>query len=366
MKVCHLTSVHHRRDTRIFLKELPTLVKAGHEVTVIVADGKGAEEFMGYKIIDVGIAKNRIVRMIMLTKKIFKKALDQCADIYHFHDPELIPAGIKLIKRGKKVVYDVHEDVPRDLQSKYYLPSWFRNAIARIFEKYEDRSAAKLSFIITATPFILKRFRKINTQSEVINNYPKLNELTVADRNIQKENAVCYIGDITLIRAAKEILDAVGKTGGMLHLAGNFETENLEKELKGHPFWQKVIFHGFVNRVQAADIMAKSIAGLVIFYPEPNHINAQPNKIFEYMSAGLPVIGSDFPLWKDIIMGNNCGFCVDPMDPGSIASAIDYCLTHPDEAGRMGENGMKAVREKYAWETEEKKLEEIYLSLEKC
>jgi len=100
--------------------------------------------------------------------------------------------------------------------------------------------------------------------------------------------------------------------------------------------------------------------GLVLFYPEPNQINSQPNKLFEYMSAEIPIVASNFPLWKEIVEGNQCGICVDPLNPEEIARAIEYLITHPDEAQRMGENGRKAVIEKYNWESESKKLIELY------
>lgn len=111
------------------------------------------------------------------------------------------------------------------------------------------------------------------------------------------------------------------------------------------------------------NVMSQSKAGIVTFHPLPNHIDAQPNKMFEYMSAGLPIITSNFPLWKEIVEGNNCGICINPLEPKEIAQAIEYIITHPKEAEQMGQNGKKAVLEKYNWGVEEKKLFEIYKEL---
>ena len=83
-------------------------------------------------------------------------------------------------------------------------------------------------------------------------------------------------------------------------------------------------------------------------------------KILDYMAAGLPVIASTFPLWKEIVIGNKCGVCVNPLEPKEIAKAIEYLIVHPDEAEKMGANGRKAVLEKYSWENEGKKLLELY------
>jgi glycosyltransferase involved in cell wall biosynthesis len=115
-----------------------------------------------------------------------------------------------------------------------------------------------------------------------------------------------------------------------------------------------------VGREGVREVLGRSVAGLVTFHPLPNHIDAQPNKMFEYMSAGIPVIASDFPLWREIIAGNQCGLCVDPNNPTAIAAAIQYLVLHPHEARRMGENGRKAVLDRYNWSAEEQKLFRLY------
>jgi len=135
----------------------------------------------------------------------------------------------------------------------------------------------------------------------------------------------------------------------------------VEQACKAMLGWQAVNEHGFVDRAGVLrQVLGRSVAGLVTFHPLPNHIDAQPNKMFEYMSAGIPVIASDFPLWREIVLGNQCGLCVNPMDPAAIAKAIDHLVQHPDEGRRMGENGRRAVLERYNWSMEEVKLLAFY------
>ena len=137
----------------------------------------------------------------------------------------------------------------------------------------------------------------------------------------------------------------------------------LKKKIKKYENWSKVNTLGFLNRQQVSEVLAKSHAGIVTFLPEPNHINAQPNKMFEYMSAGLPVIASNFSLWREIIEGNQCGICVDPLNPKAIGDAIQYLVDNPQKAEQMGKNGRKAVEQKYNWSIEEKKLLTLYKHL---
>ncbi|MEA3480308.1 MAG: glycosyltransferase [Bacteroidota bacterium] len=363
MRICHLTSVHHRDDTRIFIKEIPALVDAGYDVSVVVADGKGDEKRDGYSLYDVGKSNGRLNRIFRLSKKVRDKASKIDADVYHFHDPELIPVGLHLIRRGKKVVYDIHEDVPMSIMSKDWIPALFRKIIALNFRWYENRGARKFHALVTATPFINDRFRQINRNSVNINNYPVIGELDQGADWSAKEQAVCYIGEITRIRSAVEMVKAMESVAGTLYLAGTMESDTLHEKLKQIPSWPKVEDMGYVDRKTYASVLSRSMAGLVVFYPESNHINAQPNKIFEYMSAGVPVIGSDFPLWKRILEDDDCGLCVNPLHPEQLSAAINRLLGDPELAERMGSNGRKMVLDKYNWEHEKIKLLELYKTM---
>lgn len=361
LKICHFTSVHPVGDTRIFLKECVSIAESGNDVHLIVPNTESKVE-RGVNIHSFDLkTRSRLQRMLKTTKKVYKIALDIDADIYQFHDPELLPYALKLRRRGKVVIYDVHEDVPKDILGKYWIPKPLRSIIAGSFRWYENFVSKRLSYIVTATPFIRDRFLKINKNTLDINNYPLLSELTeTADWN-QKEQAVCYIGGITQIRGLEQLVEAMGLIPGTkLHLAGNYSPDSFKNDLMALKGWENIVEHGYVSRVGAHEIMAKSKIGIVTFLPLPNHVDAQPNKMFEYMSAGIPVIGSFFPLWQEILGKNKCGMCVNPESPEEIAKAINYLITNPEEAQQMGKNGREAVLEKYNWSIEKEKLLAIY------
>lgn len=359
-KICHLSSAHKRDDIRIFIKECRTLQKAGYQTNYIVADGLGDNIVEGVSIYDVGKDNSRIKRMTQTTKRVLKKAIELDADLYHFHDPELMFAGLKLLKKGKKVIYDTHEDLPRQIFGKPYLNKFVKATLPFFVEKIENYVAKRFSYIIAATPAIFDRFYQLNKNSIDVNNYPILGELQTDKDKKNIKNQVCYIGGLTKIRGLKEVVDSLEFVDVELKIAGKFANQNFENEVKQSSGWSKVDEMGFLSREDVKNLLSESIAGIVTFLPLPNHVDAQPNKIFEYMSASLPVIGSNFKLWKQIIEKNNCGLCVNPENPNEIADAIEKLSNNPYLVKKMGENGKKAVETKYNWQIEEQKLLNIY------
>lgn len=363
LKIVHLSSAHNDRDVRIFLKECRSLARhfPSAEVHLILA---GVEERIEDGVHIHSVPKrtgNILTRMWRTVNFVRQKALEIQGDIYHLHDPELLRIAFRLKRGGKKVIYDAHEDLPRQISGKSYLP--VKGLIAFLTEIIEDFVSARLSGVLAATPFIAERFKKTNPNTIDINNFPLESEIEyISESSEEKENTVCFIGGISPIRGTKELVDAMAFTDCRLVLAGEIP-EDFKIPLEGSTGWKNVQALGFISRNKALEIKQKSIAGMVTFLPYPNHVNAQPNKIFEYMAAGLPVIGSDFPMWRDLLEKNHCGICVDPTNPLAIAEAINYLKTHPSEAIEMGQNGRRLVLETYNWKAEERKLFDFYHAL---
>jgi glycosyltransferase involved in cell wall biosynthesis len=358
MKICHLTSAHPRADTRIFVKMCRSLAAHGHAVTLIVADGKGDAVCDSVTIRDAGASRGRLDRILNAPARVFRLAASLDADIYHLHDPELLPIGFRLKRHGRRIIFDSHEDVSKQMLGKHYLNKPLLWLIAQAFAVYEKWICRRLAGVVAATPFIRDKFLAINPNTVDINNFPLLTELVSDMPWSNKRLEVCYVGGFAENRGIKQVVNAMGlvQAGVRLNLAGQFDEPAVEEAVKADAGWQKVNELGFLGREQVRDVLVRSMAGLVTLHPVIHYLDALPVKMFEYMSAGIPVIASDFPLWREIIDGSNCGLLVDPLDPAQIARAIDYLATHPDEARRMGENGRKAVEERYNWPAEEKKL----------
>ena len=366
-KVCILTTVHPPFDTRIFHKQAKTLVDAGYDVTLI-AQHDGDAVVKGVRVIGLPKPRNRFTRIFGLTWQAFRLALRQHADIYHFHDPELLPIGVllKLVTRAK-VVYDVHEDVPQQILTKHWIPAPFRCPLAFVFNLGEKLAARACDAVVVATEGIAEKFAKHDPV--VIHNYPDLGMLPDLGQGSPERDKkiVVYVGGISRLRGAFEMVKALEYLSHIenlrLELIGRFEPPSLEAELRSLFGYQRVRFLGWLPPEKVYEQLSKAYAGLVCLHPEPRYVVGLPVKLFEYMAAGLPVIASNFPLWKGIVEGNKCGLTVNPLDQEDIAHAIEYLLAHLEEAQRMGENGRQAVMEKYNWDSEAKKLLALYAGL---
>lgn len=367
-RVCHLSSAHNGLDSRIFYKECISLAEAGFETHLIISATQ--EDVLKARDKSVTLhavpeTSGRFSRVMRKTWRCWRLARHVNAKIYHFHDPELIPVGIALSLMGKKVIYDVHEDLPKDILSKHWIAPPLRKSTAWVAAAVEYVGAKTYSCVVTATPFLKERFEKHSKQVITIKNYPRFN--TSIPPKVRKADAkhVCYIGSISKIRGIEEICQAVelAETNPHLLLAGKFSEPDVYDKVSSLPCWDRVDYRGLLDHDEVAEVLACSSVGLVTLHPIVNFKDALPIKLFEYMQAELAVISSDFPLWREIIESCDCGILVDPRNPKEIAEAIDYLARNPDIARRMGQNGRKAALKVYNWETEEAALIALYKEL---
>ena len=365
-RVCILTSVHPAFDTRIFHKQAKTLVKAGYDVSLIARHGNN-EVVDGVKIVALAKSKDRFRRMIG-SLRLVKPALREKAQVYHFHDPELIPVAvlIKLVTR-KKIIYDVHEDVPRQIMTKEWVPTYSRGLVSTVFALAERASFPFFDAVVAAGEDIVLHLPH-SPRLVVIRNFPSLEIARQAEGGHGQKSkgepvVLIYVGGLSEDRGARKMVEAVGYLQGKarLVLVGSFSDPRLEHELR-EKATEEVEFTGQVPYQKVFSFLSKGDIGLICFHPTPNNIASswRNNKLFEYMAAGLPVIASNFSAFKEVIDGNNCGITVNPLDAREIAKAVEYLIEHPDEAKKMGENGRKAVMDKYNWETESTKLLAVY------
>ena len=365
MKICHVTTVHPPDDVRIFIKECAALAAEGLDVTLVVASAGTGFRANGVEVVKVDVKYyNRVGRIFKATRKLSRMVEELRPDIVHFHDPEFLLCDRILKRRGYKLIYDVHEDLPRQIISKGWIPGWLRKPLAAIAERFENRRAVMVDYVITATPVIAQRFRIVNPNTIDVRNYPIPEEFLTKHTKKTDPPSICYIGGITGIRGAFEMIRALENLDVNLELAGPPESDELMASLRELPGWGKTTFHGIVNRKQLAEITGTSSVGLALMHPVPNYLEAFPTKLFEYMLAGLPVVYSHFPLWRRMVEPYDCGIAVDPENISDIAEAISRIISDSDMAEKMGDNARKAALENYNWNNEKEKLLKVYRSLE--
>jgi glycosyltransferase involved in cell wall biosynthesis len=222
--------------------------------------------------------------------------------------------------------------------------------------------------IVVATDDILKSFSS-HKRAVAVHNFPILPRFTNRDSGVQADKGfnVIYAGGLTEERGISEIVQAMeyldSSRNVKLVLYGKFEPESYQDKVKGLGGFERVEYLGWIQPEELWLKMIQATVGIVCLHPVERYTVGMPVKLFEYMAAGLPVIASNFPLWKEIVEGDNCGLTVNPLDSREIAGAVEYLIDHPDEAKKMGENGKKAATEKYNWATESKKLLAIYEDL---
>jgi len=361
--VCHVTTVHDADDARILYKECVTLREAGYDVTLIAPHSE-CTVIEGVRVVALRrLARNRIHRTVDRPLAAYRAAVAVDADLYHFHDPDFLPYGVRLARAGKRVVYDVHEDVPVQIRTKDWIPAPARPAVSRAFARLEAACVARLDAVVAVNDEIAERLGRHQPLTAVVANYPRLDEIAPASSWDERIRAVGYVGNITRLRGACELVDAMAHTDTELHLGGDILPPELRAELEQSAGWDRVRYLGRLERARVAELLARVKVGVVPLHPIDNYVEAYPVKLFEYMAAGLPVVATDIPRWRELLEAHDCGVCVAHGSPEELAAAINDLLDDDDRARAMGERGRRAAVERYSWQTQADALTGLYARL---
>ncbi len=373
MKVCILSSVHPCFDVRIFQKQARSLAQAGYEVILVAVGDVGESLVDGVRVLGLPQPASRWLRPLNWWR-VLRIALRERADIYHFHDPELLMVGglLKLLL-GRPVVYDVHENYPEDILTKEWIPAWLRKPFSVLFKVVEETAARWMDGVVVVNEHLAERFRGKSRVATVFN----YSRLEPAERMQQTTHSAgqrpiryfVYAGRISDDRGLHECAQALTRleesdvellcAGRIGHVA----EEGFRELLEGQRPHSRFKYLGLLPYEAIPPLLQDAVAGLLCFRPTPNNVLGTPNKLFEYMSASVPVIASDFPFIREVVSEAGCGILVRAQDVEEIASAMERILEDPEGAARMGRNGLQAVQERFNWETQEKKLLSLYATL---
>jgi glycosyltransferase involved in cell wall biosynthesis len=369
-RVCILTSVHPPLDTRVFYRQARSTAAAGFD-TLLVAPGARRGAIEGVRLEGLPARGGRAARPLRWPV-LFVKAIRARADLYHFHDPELLPWGVllKWVTR-KPVIYDSHEYLKEDIQGKQWLPARLRRPVAFLADRVEKWCARRVSAVIAVTDDMAERFRRVQPNTAVVRNLPPAPD--VPHPPGERLPHVAYAGLMNIERGLDILYETARLVrervpGAEFHILGTIEWDGASPALRARTEaeWAAagVRFLGTVAPGEVATMISgASVGWLPRSARFENNLLAWPNKLVEYMVVGLPVVASDLPLQARVVRENNCGRVVEALAPEAHASAIVELLLNAAEAERLGENGRRAALEKYTWEAEAGRLHTLYRCL---
>ena len=359
MRICHITTVHKPFDGRIFHKECKSLAQGGHEV-FLVAPAEKDELVDGVKLKAIRRISNPYKRIIIAPFIAFKEALKTHARVFHLHDPELLPAGFIVSLLGKKVIFDSHEHVGKQILSKTWIPTRFLRELASLtYNFFEKLFTVFYTGIIHAddntNAFTHKK--KVIT----IHNYPILSYIEDNTYQVIPKNSdivLIYAGGLTRIRGIKEMVIAMRDIDARLWLLGPWESESYKNECEELQSWSRCDYYGEVPFGRQYDYFRAADIGMATLYPEKNYLKSQPVKAFEYMACGLAIVMSNFEYWKELY--GDFAYYVDPFSPDDIASKVNKIISEKDKLANIREAAIEKVKTEYSWEQESKKLLAFY------
>lgn len=367
-KICYITS-KRTDDTRVFYKECISLKKYGYDVCIL---GQNTEHTFKSGIEIKGVESTGhgfFYRNFILPKVMFKEALKTNADIFHFHDPGLLRFNKRFKKEGKKIIFDSFEDHPTLLFEKKKIPLIVIKLLSKLYAIYEKKQCKNVDGIICCYHWTFDRLKTSCTNIQLVFNFPIIdnNNLSPHNFNNNSEISLCYTGLISPIWNIENIIKVLPKVNVKLYLAGN-SSEKYIKQLQNQSGWSNVNYFGLLPKNKLKDKIFDNVdVGIAILGYIPlckgTIGNLSNNKMFEYMMAGLPIICTDFVLWKEIVEKNRCGICVNPYNLDEIINAIEFFKKNKNIAIEMGKNGQKIIKEKYNWATQEQSLINVYNNL---
>lgn len=361
-KIFIFTSVHKWNDIRIFKKEATSLAK-NFEVELHAPADFEFKVKNNVKLYGLPVWEKRIDRK-HIRKILWSRIKQSKADIFHFHDPELVFHGlfVKLFKR-KKVIFDIHENVARQILNKTYIPTRIlRKIISILYSCIQKISCSFFDVNIVAGDDILKDYSK----REVVNNYPIVK--TIKPAKSKDFLYLAYLGGITRIRGVVESLQAIRMVNKKrnvkmkLILIGPFEDDNFKNEMLTE-YEEELEYLGILDQVSAFDKIKKCFAGFALYQPVPNHYNLRSNKVFEYLALKIPVIYPNYKDWIKKLGDGKVGYAVSPQKISEISSKIELLLNYKDNYRRILNNTRNLVDSNFSWDSEEKKLLQIYRKL---
>jgi glycosyltransferase involved in cell wall biosynthesis len=353
--VCHFTTAHAELKSRSFHREFMPLAAGGFSVRY-VAPMKSSASRDGVDLIALPLGGIH-PRGVLALPALIAKLLRQRASLYHFQDPQLLPAAFALkVLFRKRVIYDAYEDFPSIAANKSSIPRFLRPFAAKCVARVESLAARCFDGVMTADPFTLRRIARIGKSRKLVfYNFPNL-ELFPPIRSRAKPFDVVYRGGLSertgtflLLEAMRLLARRANPT--RLLLIGYFDSPAAETALRERirvlGLGASVEIRGRLSHEAMAGALGEARVGVCPLQPVPKFLLNIPVKVFEYWACGLPVVASDLPPVRAFFRDGHAGFLVPPNSAAALGRSIGWLLDHPQDAARMGECGRELVTQRF-------------------
>ena len=370
IRICMATSGHPADDDRIFFKEARTLAKAGAEVVVLCARDKkppARPDGVRFATYDGGGGLRDRARSLGALEQAI---VDQRCDVVHAHEPDSLVAALRVKRRaGAKVIFDSHELWAGVAAVRFPRPLWPLAMAA--YRAFERRWVARCDAAVGASHAISEYLSSLlgPDRVETILNVPVVEIFGEhAGRTWGEETVLCHDGSLTFERGLKTMAEAVRLLAPrhrvVLKIVGDvFGAEKawLDSFIAKHRLGESIVRTGWLPYGDVGGAIAPCHIGLICFLPSPNHRIAAPNKCFNYLLYGLPVVGPDYPQSHFAILEREgCAKLMDPTSPEACAATISAMISDRAGTGRMAALSDKLSKEKYRWEHMEPVLLDLY------
>ncbi len=374
IKICVFTTVHRPYDVRVFHREARTLAAQGYNVVLLVHANFQIEKKYGVTLKGISPPRNRFFRLLSIFRFALK-CIKEKADIYHFHDLELLPLGVflKWVMK-KRVIYDCHENYPEAAYERAWYPDWFKPILAGFIGRVEPALAKHLDVVICVVPDQQERFNAAGCRTLLLRNLPRLEIFEAAiQKQLPKLDRIIYVGGLTIVRGAKLMVEIMAELQSThrntkLLLLGPFNEPHVEHDVKKYieklELTDKIEHIQFVPHHDVADYIVQSKIGLIPWQKNEQMLRMVfPNKVFEYMACGIPLVASDLPSLQYILNKSGGGKLVKAENAKAHARAIAMLLENVEKCNELGQKGREFVKKEFNWEIEAKILIELYNKL---
>ena len=371
-RIVHITTVHHPQDPRIVRKELCTLAEAGYDAYLIAQNDTSEEsENFTLRALTEGAGWGH---RLLLQWEAYREAVALDADCYHVHDPELIPLAHLLQRQTQgQIIYDMHEDY-----------RWHGPIVGRLIRGLERWCFRWVDHVVVANAPHLSIVETEEVPTTRIANYYKPLDRKQDQQGAEEQRAPRSLprsGPIRTLytgvmgdgggRGLSQLIDLAGhmKAGGLdarLRLVGVCYVEasrrRAERRIRREGLGdvvERVGWDTYVPWNQLVQHYAEAHVGVVLGTDHPNQVEKIPTKFYEYLHYGLPILCTDFPVWRRFVETHKCGAVVPSSEPRQALDVIQHWHQHPEEYRKRSEAALQAAQA-YRWETMGRRLVQLY------